>query len=67
MKIRSSINIPWGNARSHKKTVGPFGSAVLTLIGYKQTDRQAKYIHTSLPNYVDFQNFQNPILLEANF
>ena len=27
------------------KKLGPIGSAVLTFIGYKQTDRQAKYIN----------------------
>ena len=28
-----------------KQNVGPIGSAVMTFIGYKQTDRQAKYIY----------------------
>ena len=30
--------VTWG----HTKNLGPIGSAVLTFIGYKQTDRQAK-------------------------
>ena len=33
------------NARSYKKYLGPIGLAVLTFIGYKQTDRQAKLMY----------------------
>ena len=48
-KFLATVNLPRGNARSHIK----FGSAVLTFIGYKQTERQinkqtdtqAKYIY----------------------
>jgi len=28
--------------------MGPIGSAVLTFIGYKQTDRQAKFIYREI-------------------
>ena len=46
--IRSSINLPWGPT----KNLSPIGSAVLTFIEYKQTDkqppRQAKYVFTYL-------------------
>ena len=31
--------------RDPTKKFGPIGSAVLTFIGYKQTDKQAKFIH----------------------
>ena len=34
------INFSWGQARSHKKNLGPIGSAVLTFIGHRRTDRQ---------------------------
>ena len=44
MKILTSINLPWGHARSHKN-VGPIGLAVLTFIGYKHTDKQAKFMY----------------------
>ena len=37
LKIRSSINPPWGHVTSHNK-LGPIGSAVLTL------NRQAKHV-----------------------
>ena len=39
LKIQSYINLPCGH-----KNLGPIGSAILTFIGYKQTNRQAKYI-----------------------
>ena len=42
LKIRSSINLPWGHLGPHKK-FGPNGSAVLTFIGH--LDTQAKYIY----------------------
>ena len=35
--IRLSTNLPWGHSRSHTK-LSPFGLAVLTFIGYKQTN-----------------------------
>ena len=44
LKIPSSINLTWGHARSLKK-LGPIGSAVLTFIGYKRTDRQTSKVH----------------------
>ena len=47
LKIISFINLSWGHTRSHKK-FGPIGSAVLACIGYKQTDRQAKYIEVCM-------------------
>ena len=31
--------------RGPSQNVGPIGSAVLTFIGYTQTDRQAKYLY----------------------
>ena len=34
-----SINLHWDHVSSHKN-LGPIGSAVLTLIGYKQTSKQ---------------------------
>ena len=34
-----------GVPRCPTKNLGPIGSAVLTFIGYKQTDRQAKFIY----------------------
>ena len=34
--------VTWG----HSKNLGPIGSAVLTFIGYKHTDRQAKGIES---------------------
>ena len=44
----SFINLPCGHVMSHKK-FGLIGTAVLTFIGYKQTnrhpDRQAKFIY----------------------
>ena len=40
MKIRSSLNLPRGHMRSHKK-FGPIGSTVLTFIGYKLPNIQA--------------------------
>ena len=42
LKIRSSINLPWGHARFHKK-YGPVPFSRFFL--YKQTDRQANYIY----------------------
>ena len=48
-KIRSLIKLPWGHARSHNK--GPDLLAVLTFIGYKQTDRQAKYLYRFLEDF----------------
>ena len=48
LKIWSSINLPWGHVMTHKN-LGLIVSAVLTFIGYKQTekqtDRQAKFIY----------------------
>ena len=44
LKIWSSINLPWGPARSHKK-VGPIGSAVLTFIGHKQTNKHPSEVY----------------------
>ena len=38
LKNNSSINLPWGHMRSCRK-LDPIGSAVLTLIWYKQTNR----------------------------
>jgi len=32
--------------------LGPIGSAVLTFIGYKQTDRQAKFIYRWATSYI---------------
>ena len=43
LKILSFINLPWAYVMSHKK-FGPDRFSRLTFIGYKQTDRQAKYI-----------------------
>ena len=34
-----------GSREIPQKNLGPIGSAVLTFIGYKQTDRQAKFIY----------------------
>ena len=49
MKFCSFINLPWGSVRS-QKNLGPIGSAILTFIGYKQTNRQ-----TDKPNlFIDF-------------
>ena len=48
LKIWSSLNLPWGHARSHKK-VGPIGSAVLTFIRYKHTDKLNLYIQNFCP------------------
>ena len=39
LKIRSTIPLP-GVTRGYTKNLGPIGSAVLTFIGYKQTDKQ---------------------------
>ena len=47
LKIRSSLNLPWGHARSHKKC-GLDRFSVLTFIGYKQTPRQAKDLYRCL-------------------
>jgi len=44
LKIRSSINLPWRHLKSHKK-MGLIGSAVLTFMGYKQTDRQTSKVY----------------------
>ena len=49
LKIRSSISC--GHVKS-QKNLGPIGSAVLTFIGFKQTDRQAKYIY----RYIDYRH-----------
>jgi len=38
LKIWSSINLPWGQARPQNK-FGSIGSAVLTFTGYKQTNK----------------------------
>jgi len=43
LKFWSSINLPWGHVKSHKK-LGPIGSPVLTFIGYKQTSKVYIYI-----------------------
>ena len=43
LKIQPCINLPWGHVRSNKN-LGPIGSAILTFIRYKQTNRQTKYI-----------------------
>ena len=40
LKFLSFVNLPCGHVMSYKK-FGPIGSAVLTFIGYKQTNRQA--------------------------
>ena len=37
----------WG----HTQILGPVGSAVLTFIGYRQIDRQTKYLHRILIGY----------------
>ena len=44
LKIRPSITFP-GVTQGPTKVLGPIGSAVLTFIGHKQTDRQAKHIY----------------------
>ena len=43
LKTLSSITLPWGHAMS-SQNLGPIGPAVLTFIGYKQTNSQPKYI-----------------------
>ena len=49
-KFLSFVNLPCGQAMSHKK-MGPIGSAVLMFIGYKKqtdtqtVDRQPKFIY----------------------
>jgi len=43
LKIQSHVNLPWVHVRSHKN-LGPISSAVLTFIGYKLANRQAKYM-----------------------
>ena len=58
LKIRSSINLPWGYVRSHKKT-GPNQFSrfdVYWIQTNTQTDRQAKYIDTSLWGRVSFES-----------
>ena len=47
MKIRSSINLPWGHVMSHKK-FGPDRFSRLTFIGYKQTNRQTDKLNYRL-------------------
>ena len=37
------INLPWGHVKSHTK-FGPDRFSRFDFIGYKQTNRQAKYI-----------------------
>ena len=38
---------------SHKKNLGPIGSAVLTFIGYKQTDRHPDKLNL----YIDIEEY----------
>ena len=52
LKIRSFLNLPWDHARSHKN-LGPIGSAVLTSIGYKRTDRQTNRQTSKVHIYID--------------
>ena len=50
MKICSSINLPWGQARSYKK-LGPDRFSrfdVYWIQTNKQTDRQAKFIYSKI-------------------
>ena len=49
-------NLPWGHVRSHKKNLCPIGSAVLTFIGYKQTDRH----HDKQRIYIQINPLQRP-------
>ena len=42
--------------RSDKK-LGPIGSAVLTFFGYKQTDRQSRYIYRRTVEYFHCTEF----------
>ena len=47
LKIQSSINHPWCHVRSHKK-LGPIGLAVLTFIGFKQTNTQTNKVYIDI-------------------
>ena len=52
LKFWSFINLPRGHGCPTKK-LGPIGSAVLTFIGYKQTDKHHNK-HPDKPNlYID--------------
>ena len=44
LKFWSFINLPWGHW-GPIQIFSPIGSAVLTFIGYKQTDKQSIYIY----------------------
>ena len=67
-----------GVPRCPTKNLGPIGSAVLTFIGYKQTnkqtnkqtDRQAKFIYRCLKyallKYANLKNVSKNILLKLN-
>ena len=52
LKIQSSINIAWGQARSQQKIWTQSVPAVLTFIECKQRSRQAKYIHLSVSCFI---------------
>ena len=41
------------------KKMGPIGSAVLTFIVYKQTDRQAKFIYRFMETKIIFNIYGN--------
>jgi len=56
LKIESSIILPWFT-QGPTQNLGPIGSAVLTFIGYKQTDRQMNHLLIFIYFFAHFQNF----------
>ena len=59
----SFINLPCGHVMSHKN-LGPIGSAVLTFIGYKQTNEHPN-TQTDKPNlYMDVTDFSFGVKLK---